>query len=196
MSRILLTAFEPYDRWPENSSWEALVDFTSWYEGPAEITTRRYPVDLGGLSERLRDDLQLHVDYAIHCGQAPGCPAIRLEAYGLNVSHENGVRLIDGPDAYRSSISVEDLADALRSAGVPATASYHAGTYLCNAAMYLSCHYSRVMDTATQSLFMHLPLTPGQAAREGCETASMSTSVASQAIATVVQELTQRPSVA
>lgn len=196
MSRILLTAFEPYDRWPENSSWEALVDFTSWYEGPAEIITRRYPVHLSGLSDRLRDDLQLNVDYAIHCGQAPGSPLIRLEAFGLNVSHENGVRLIDGPDAYRSDIPVESMAAELRSVGVPAAASYHAGTYLCNAAMYLSCHYSRVMDTATQSLFIHFPLTPPQAAREGGEAPSMAPSISSRAIATIVQTLTEPTSVA
>ena len=26
MPTVLLTAFEPYDRWPENASWLALVD--------------------------------------------------------------------------------------------------------------------------------------------------------------------------
>lgn len=46
VTRILLTAFEPYDRWKENSSWLALMDLTNWYKGDLDITTRRYPVDL------------------------------------------------------------------------------------------------------------------------------------------------------
>jgi len=28
MTRVLITAFEPFDRWSENSSWLALVELT------------------------------------------------------------------------------------------------------------------------------------------------------------------------
>ena len=28
MTTVLITAFEPYDDWPENSSWLALLDLT------------------------------------------------------------------------------------------------------------------------------------------------------------------------
>ena len=57
MTRALLTAFEPYDRWSDNASWLALVELTRWYEGPLDVTTRRYPVDLVAMSGKLRSDL-------------------------------------------------------------------------------------------------------------------------------------------
>ena len=113
MTRILLTAFEPYDRWPENSSWLALVDLTRWYDGTAELTTRRYPVDLGKMSEMLRKDLQSNYDYAIHLGQAPGRGRILFEQIGLNVlgKCEQSIGdfdplVADGPVAYHSTLPV------------------------------------------------------------------------------------------
>ena len=70
MPRILVTAFEPYDRWAENSSWLTLVEFTKELDPRARITTRRYPVDLFELRQRLTSDLAADYDYAIHLGQA------------------------------------------------------------------------------------------------------------------------------
>ena len=91
MTRVLITAFNSYDRWPDNSSWLALADLTKWYDGNAEITTRRYPVDLTQMSEKLRLDLQTNYDFAIHLGQSPGSTLIKLEAVGLNVRSDGGL---------------------------------------------------------------------------------------------------------
>ena len=55
--RVLLTAFEPYDTWEQNSSWEALVTFLHHRGIPQGVTTRRYPVDLIQLQSRLREGL-------------------------------------------------------------------------------------------------------------------------------------------
>ena len=45
MASVLITAFEPYDRWEANSSWLALVELTKDLPSEPRITTRRYPVD-------------------------------------------------------------------------------------------------------------------------------------------------------
>ena len=96
MTRVLLTAFGPIDRWSENSSWLALTDLTSWYDDTAEIVTRRYPVDLTRMSqEQLQDQLRDNYDLAIHLGQSPGSPLIKLERVGLNVCSD-GSPLIAG----------------------------------------------------------------------------------------------------
>ncbi len=193
MTRVLLTAFEPYDRWTDNASWSALVDLTNWYDGPAELTTRRYPVELTGMSEKLREDLHQGFDLAIHLGQSPGSTQVKLEAVGLNL-RSDGTALIDqAPEAYRCPLSLEPIARSLTDAGIPAKVSHHAGTYLCNAALYLSQHYAQAFGMPTKSLFVHLPLTPAQAAKDGQGLASMSPQMSAAAVAMTVAALTRYP---
>ncbi|MEM8666826.1 MAG: pyroglutamyl-peptidase I [Planctomycetota bacterium] len=189
MTRILLTSFEPYDRWPENSSWLALVDLTSWYDGTAELTTRRYPVDLSRMSELLRKDLQANFDFAIHLGQAPGSTLIKLESVGLNVRSDGSPLVTDAPEAYRSALPLDRCNEALLGAGIPAEVSHHAGTYLCNAELYLSQHYSSTFGMKTKSMFMHIPLAPAQAAADKSKLASMSTPMSSAAVAMVIEKI-------
>ena len=189
MTRVLITAFEPYDRWPENSSWLALIDLTRWYDGDAEITSRRYPVDLTRMSESLRKDLQGDFDFAIHLGQSPGSTHIKLEAVGLNVRSDGSPLIQDAPEAYRSPLPLDRCQRALTNAGIPSEVSHHAGTYLCNAALFLSQHYAKSFALRTRSLFVHVPLSPGQAAVDQGSPASISTPMSSAAIAMVLEQL-------
>ncbi|MCO8122772.1 pyroglutamyl-peptidase I [Stieleria sp. TO1_6] len=189
MTRILITAFEPYERWKENASWSALVDLTSWYEGDLEIVTRRYPVDLSKLKDQLQQDLAHDFDFAIHLGQSPGTAVVKLETVGLNMRTNGDPLLTDAPAAYRSILDLEGCLERLLAAGVPAQISHHAGTYLCNAALFFSQHYSEMMGRRTQSVFIHLPLMPAQVAAEQSLLASMSTPMQSAAIAIVAEHL-------
>ena len=189
MTRALLTAFEPYDRWSENSSWQSLVELTGWYDGPVEIATRRYPVDLTRMSESLRKDLQEDYDLAIHIGQAPGSTAIKLEAVGLNVRSDGSPLIAEAPEAYRSSLPLSKCVQRLVVAGIPSELSHHAGTYLCNAALFLSQHYAKSFSLKTKSLFIHVPLSPAQAAKDEVTMASMSVQMTSAAVAMVLEEV-------
>ncbi len=189
MTRVLITAFEPYDRWKENSSWLALVDFTGWYDGPIEITTRRYPVELTRISEKLRDDLRSDFDLAIHLGQSPGSPLVKIESVGLNVRSDGTPLIAGAPTAYRSSLELSEASRVLTDAGIPNELSHHAGTYLCNAALFLSHHYAVEMNLATKSVFIHLPLTPAQAAKNEGRLASMSTPMSSATVAIILDQL-------
>ena len=193
MTRILVTAFEPYDRWPDNSSWLALADLTRWYDGDAELTTRRYPVDLTRMSESLREDLQANFDFAIHLGQAPGSTLIKLESVGLNVRSNGSPLIANATEAYRSSLPLEQYHRGLIAAGIPNEVSHHAGTYLCNAALYLSQHYSHSCGLRTKSLFIHIPLAPSQAAADKGTPASMSTPMSSAAVAMLIQQMQSDP---
>lgn len=191
MIRVLLTAFEPYDRWTDNASWLALIDLTRWYDGAVELVTRRYPVDFHRMSEKLRTDLQEDYDFALHCGQAPGASQLRLEAIGLNLLAEGGEILAGAPPAYRSPLPLNTTADRIREAGIPAAVSHHAGTYLCNAALFLSQHYIRSFGMRTASAFIHIPLTPGQVARDGSDSPSMSTPMVSAALSIMIESLSE-----
>src|SRR5262249_60807581 len=97
MPRVLLTAFEPYDRWKANASWLALVHLTHNLPEKPQITTRLYPVDFAEMKDPLAADLSGKFDYALHLVQAPGSSRIQLEAIGLNI----GVPASQAPDEYR-----------------------------------------------------------------------------------------------
>ena len=189
MPRVLVTAFEPYDRWPENSSWLALSDLTRWYDGDIDLTTRRYPVDLTRMSELLRQDMQSNFDLGVHLGQSPGSTSIRLEAVGLNVRSDGSPLVPSAPEAYRCRLDLAACNQLLLDSGIPSDVSHHAGTYLCNAALFLSQHYSHSLGLNTQSVFVHLPLAPAQAAKDVARPPSMSTPMASAAVALVIRQL-------
>lgn len=169
MVRVLITAFEPFDRWSENSSWLALLELTRSLPESPKIVTRRYPVDFAKAKERLREDLAADYDFALHLGQSSKIGRMELEAIGLNVGGEPGQSpdefqslVVGGPAAYRSPLPLARWASLLREDGIPAQVSYHAGTYLCNAVLYLSQHIAATKGLKTRSTFIHLPLAPSQ----------------------------------
>lgn len=169
MTRVLLTAFEPYGRWKENSSWRTLIELTRELPATPRVTTRLYPVDSQQMREKLREDLAAGHDFAIHLGQAPGSSAMRIESFALNVEgdpercDEQLPVLVNGaPPAYQVELPVHQWAQQIRHSGVPAVVSYHAGIYLCNATLFYSCHFCSQERLPTKSVFIHLPLMPSQ----------------------------------
>lgn len=170
MTRVLLTAFEAYDHWQANSSWLTLVELTKDLPAKPEVTTRLYPVDYEQVRQRLEADLAAEYDVALHLGQSPGSTAIHLEAVGINIAQvgtsDGKPRTLveDGPMAYQSRLPLARWSTMLQAAGIPAQISFHAGTYLCNAALYYSHHIAQTANLSTRSTFLHLPLAPSQAA--------------------------------
>jgi pyroglutamyl-peptidase len=196
MKSVLITAFEPYDRWKTNSSWLALVQLTHDLPREPAITTRLYPVDFPEVKRRLAEDLKANYDYALHLGQAPGSGRIQLEAIGVNVggsssqsSDQYRALTDDGPVAYQSTLPLGEWAVMLRRNGMPAQVSYHAGTYLCNATLYLSCYFAERLALQTQSAFIHLPLDSSQTAGLREDMASMPATMSSAALRAILSAL-------
>jgi pyroglutamyl-peptidase len=67
-----------------------------------------------------------------------------------------------GPDGIFTKLPVWDMTQAMRDAGIPSSVSYSAGTFVCNDLFYSLLE--RFTETDTQVGFIHLPLTPDQAA--------------------------------
>lgn len=196
MASVLITAFEPYDRWKANASWLALVLLTHDLPTEPAVTTRLYPVDFAAVKQRLADDLAAQYDYAIHLGQAPGSSHVRLEALGINIGGSSSQSpdqyrplADDGPVAYRSPLPLGDWAVKLRRAGIPAQVSYHAGTYLCNATLYWTCYLAEHLSLSTQAVFIHLPLDVSQVVNEPQGTPSLPAGISAQAIRLILEEL-------
>jgi len=199
MPTVLITAFEPYDRWTENVSWLSLVELTRDLPEQPKVVTRLYPVDFQQVRQRLEEDLQANYDVALHLGQAPGRGRIELEAIGLNVGGSVSQSADQfqplqpgGPVAYRCSLPLADWAARIRGTGIPATVSYHAGTYLCNAMLYLSLHIASTRGLKTQSAFIHLPLAPQQVLEERSDLATMPLSMTAQAMRLILSAIAEQ----
>lgn len=197
MSRVLITAFKPYDNWTANASWLCLEHLTRDLPPEPAVTTRLYPVDYAAVRQALEVDLAANYDYAIHLGQAPGSTRICLELVALNLAKAGSssveewqpLELPDAPLAMQSTLPLADWAALMRSADIPACVSHHAGTFLCNATLYWSLWLSHQMQLATRSAFIHLPLAPAQVAAGLGPQPCLSTDLCSAALRLLLEQL-------
>lgn len=196
MGTVLLTAFAPYDRWQENSSWLTLVELTKDLPDSPQVTTRRYPVDFAKMQQQLLADLEAEYDYVLHLGQAPGSGLLRLESVGVNVAgrtdqlpEEFRPIIAGGPVAYQSRLPLAAWSGKLRGSGIPCRVSYHAGTYLCNAALYCTHYFAEQRNLKTQAAFIHVPLAPSQVLHEQQDLATMPSTTAAQGVRLILNEL-------
>jgi pyroglutamyl-peptidase len=115
--------------------------------------------------------LQLRHDGIVSLGQAGGYAVPHLERRGVNLDDFQGpdnagnVRsgpVIEGGPMYLDSpFAIDAALSRMRAAGVPATPSLSAGSYVCNH------HYYHMLHRAATAggpwvLFVHLPFAPGQ----------------------------------
>ena len=196
MAKILITAFESYGPWKANASWLALVELTRQFPAQHSVTTRLYPVDLAVVQRKLEEDLAAQFDLALHLGQAPGSTHVQFEAIGINVTRDpdtpssTGRALVtDGPLALDSQLPLENWSQRLGERGIPARVSYHAGTYLCNAILYLSHYTIQQNGWNTRAGFIHLPVEISQAASHPTPLPSLSRETAAMALKLVLEQV-------
>ncbi|MCA9241342.1 MAG: pyroglutamyl-peptidase I [Planctomycetales bacterium] len=198
MPRTLITAYGPYEEWEENASWLALQELMRDLPPELDVTTRLYPVEFDEVARRLEKDLALGFDLALHLGQAPGNGRIELEAIGINVGIARGksaeafALAPDGPPAYLSQAPLVEWAQRLQGEGIPAAVSYHAGTYLCNAALYLTHYLSERHGYGTQAAFLHLPLDTSQTVVTRQDLASLPSVESARAIRLILEDAAVR----
>lgn len=202
MNRLLITAFGPFEPWQQNASWLALQALTSDLPSNCEITTRLYPVNFSEARARMASDLATPYDAVLHLGQSAGSTTVTLESYAINVRREpKDPRDLfeclepNGPAGYQSKLPLAELASSIRDAGIPAKVSMHAGTFLCNAALYWSHYFAEVWDQPTRATFIHLPLdlsqvvNGSQIANTKEEVASMPAELSAHAIRVLIENL-------
>jgi pyroglutamyl-peptidase len=165
MPRILLTAFEPFSRFAENSSRLCLYALERDPPPGIELVTRVYPVAFDPVRQALEQDLASGVAASLHLGQSGRGDRVSLEMFSLNVGAELQQDALEhrtleplGPAAYRSPLPLAQWAAELQAQGLPVEVSHHAGTYLCNATSYWAHHWNQRQERAIRSLFVHVPL--------------------------------------
>jgi pyroglutamyl-peptidase len=78
----------------------------------------------------------------------------------------------DGPAAYFTTLPVKACVAAIRAAGVPASVSHTAGTYVCNQVFYGLMHLLSTMPDVRGG-FVHVPYSPEQVAASGTAAPSL-----------------------
>lgn len=163
MSKILVTGFEAFDKSALNPSAEIVKAL----EGD-DLVTAILPVVFGQASSKLEELIELHKPTAVLClGLAVGRSEITPERIAINLDDARiadnagnqplGQRIIaDGPDGYFSTLPIEKMVTSMKAAGIPASISLSAGTFVCNHIFYVLQDYLK--DSSVKSGFMHVPL--------------------------------------
>ena len=106
-------------------------------------------------------------------GQAGGRSDITVERIGINIDDyriaDNGHQqpidekiFADGPDAYFVNLPIKAMVKSIRSAGIPASISNSAGTFVCNHVTYGVRYLLEKRGKGQKSGFIHIPYLPSQ----------------------------------
>jgi len=172
VQNVLLTGFEPFDKAAVNPSWEAVrqLDGVPLSEG-VKIVARCLPCAFATAAETLLQLInELQPAMVIATGLGPGRSDISIERVAINVNDARipdnlGAQPIDtsvvegGPAAYFSTLPIKGMVKAVREAGIAASVSQTAGTFVCNQVFYLLQH--ALVGTGVRSGFVHVPNLPG-----------------------------------
>ena len=169
MRKVLLTGFEPFGNATSNPSGEIVKQISG-----DNIVTAILPVAYAQSAERLLSLIEEHKPDVVIClGQAEGRTAITPERIAINLDDarladnqgvlRNDVKILeDGPDAYFSTLPVNEIVAAIKAQGIPAAVSLSAGAFLCNHVFYVA--QNKFAGSDVRSGFVHVPLMDSQAA--------------------------------
>ncbi|MFF2926945.1 pyroglutamyl-peptidase I [Streptomyces celluloflavus] len=174
MARVLLTGFEPFDGESVNPSWPAVRAAAAEPPAGLEIATAELPCVYGAARVALRAAIEeTRPEIVVSVGQAGGRPDITVERVAVNlddarIPDASGARPIDepivpgGPAAYFSTLPVKACVAAVRAAGLPASVSNTAGTFVCNHVFYALAHLIATELPGVRGGFVHVPFAPEQ----------------------------------
>lgn len=177
MKTVLITAFEPFDGELVNPSWEAVSQLHERMVCGARVIAKQLPCVFGDSLTALYAAIdEVKPELVIAVGQAGGRTDVTIERVGINVDDARipdnaGRQPIDetivegGPAAYFSTLPIKAIVEGIREAGIPASVSQTAGTYVCNHVMYGLMDYLAKHKNTTRGGFIHIPLLPEQAVK-------------------------------
>lgn len=166
--KILITAFEPFGGEPVNPAQEAVALVKEEIAG-AQILKMQVPVVFNKAVEVVCSAIDRELPDVVLCiGQAGGRYALTPERVAINIDdahipdNEGNQPMdepvaSDGAPAYFSTLPVKAMVEAIRKAGIPASLSNTAGTYVCNHLMYGVLHHLASFHPTIRGGFMHVP---------------------------------------
>ncbi|MFO1446578.1 MAG: pyroglutamyl-peptidase I [Opitutaceae bacterium] len=173
---VLLTGFEPFGGEAINPSEGVSRALEGAIIAGTRIVARVLPCVFREASTVLIDSVETLRPRAVIClGQAGGRNGITVERVAINIDDarlpdNRGGRPIDepivadGPVGYWSTLPIKAIVEDLRKAGVVASVSQTAGTFVCNHVFYSLMHHvsTRSSVNLVSAGFVHLPWLPEQ----------------------------------
>ncbi|MFI1800228.1 pyroglutamyl-peptidase I [Streptomyces sp. NPDC020379] len=174
MTRVLLTGFEPFGGEAVNPSWQAVRAAAEHPPEGVELSVAQLPCVFGSALDALRAAVAATGPDVVLCvGQAGGRPDVTVERIAVNLDDARipdnaGARPLDepvvpgGPAAYFATLPVKACVAAVREAGLPASLSHTAGTFVCNHVFYGLMHLAATEHPGLRGGFVHVPYAPEQ----------------------------------
>lgn len=171
--KILLTAFDPFGGESMNPASEA-VHLVPNKIGDVEIVKLTVPTVFYKSIDVVTAAIESHRPDAVLCiGQAGGRADLTPERVAINLNDaripdNEGNQPIDQPifsdgaTAYFSTLPIKAMTRAIRDAGIPASVSNTAGTFVCNHLMYGLLYNLEKHFEGVRGGFMHVPFAPSQ----------------------------------
>ncbi len=161
---VLVTGFEPFGGLTHNPSQALLALLPERVKG-RPLRKALLPVDTGKVAKTLAELYREGPEAVLHLGLAERRPLLSLERLAVNLldferPDNRGRRVEDapvvpeGPLALPARFPVKEVLRRWREAGIPASQSLSAGSYLCNQVFYLSLYH---LPEETPVGFIHLP---------------------------------------
>ena len=172
--KILVTGFDPFGGEKINPAIESVKRLPEVIGG-AQIVKLEIPTvvhqSLAVIREAIRKE---DPDMILSIGQAGGRPDITVERVGINVddcriADNAGNQPVDEPiyperpDAYFVTLPIKAMVKAMQEAGIPASVSNSAGTFVCNHVTYGVRYLIETEFPGKRSGFIHIPYLPSQA---------------------------------
>ena len=171
--RVLVTGFEPYWDYPENSSWAVAEKVTACGILGVDIVAEQMPVSFGRVATTLRKSVEKNnPDIIIMLGQSGGSDRVKLERVALNmmdskladndgiIPNEESINP-NTPTALFTNMPIKSLRAVIEGQGVAVKISNSCGLYVCNRLYYealLLCQE----QPQIKAIFVHLPFYEGQ----------------------------------
>jgi pyroglutamyl-peptidase len=157
---VLVAGFEPFGGRRLNRSWEVVRRVPP----RPRLETLQLPVEYARLKEEIPRLAERQPGCLLLVGESPA-GTLAVEQVALNVvdrdrpdnseSTPEGEALVAGaPLALRARWDARAVAGQLRGEGISAAASFHAGTFACNAALFLALH---TFGQHASVGFLHVP---------------------------------------
>lgn len=174
--KALVTGFEPFGGDSLNPSFEALAQLPARL-ARLTIETGVLPCRFGAAIAALEKAIvDTKPDIVLSVGLAGGRSELSLERVAINVddariADNGGNQPVDqpiitgGPAAYFATLPIKAAVAAMREAGLPASVSSTAGTFVCNHVFYGLMHLVATRFARVRAGFLHVPYLPSQAAR-------------------------------
>jgi pyroglutamyl-peptidase len=175
MANVLMTGFAPFGGEAVNPSWQAVSLLGARRD---DVATVELPCEFEASLPTLRRAVAEHRPSLVVCvGQAGGRLDVTPERVAVNlidarIPDNAGAQPVDvpvvpdGPAAYFTTLPVKACVAAIRAAGVPASVSHTAGTYVCNQVFYGLMHLLSTLPDVRGG-FVHVPFSPEQVAASG-----------------------------